>query len=33
MGVKEIYLNAEEKAIPLHKRLRFKCVDREMVLH
>lgn len=32
MGVEEIYLNAEVKAIPLYKRLGFQNVDREMVL-
>jgi ribosomal protein S18 acetylase RimI-like enzyme len=32
MGVKEIYLNGEEKAIPLYRRLGFECVNREMVL-
>ena len=32
IGVKEIYLNGEEKAIPLYKKLGFECVDKEMVL-
>lgn len=32
IGIEEVYLNAEEKAIPLYKGLGFKCVDREMVL-
>lgn len=32
LGVKEIYLNGEEKAIPLYRRFGFKCLDREMIL-
>lgn len=32
IGVYEIYLNGEEKAIPFYKRMGFECVDREMVL-
>lgn len=31
-GVKEIFLNAEEKAVPLYNSLGFEFVDREMVL-
>ena len=30
--VKEIYLKAEQKAVPLYERLGFKCVDRDMIL-
>jgi GNAT superfamily N-acetyltransferase len=30
--IKELYLNAEEKAMPLYKRIGFKNIDREMVL-
>lgn len=32
-GVKEIFLNAEEKAVPLYNSLGFEFVDREMVLN
>ncbi|TGE39225.1 GNAT family N-acetyltransferase [Desulfosporosinus fructosivorans] len=32
IGVKEIYLNGEEKAIPMYKKLGFECVEKEMVL-
>lgn len=30
--IKELYLNAEEKAMPLYKRIGFQNIDREMVL-